>query len=157
VCSSSTQVIARVVTAAADIAVRASLTGHLVFSTLHTTDTTSAVARLVDMGVEPFLLASSLQAVLAQRLVRLVCSVCHGLDSACEPCLGTGYRGRTGLFELLVLNDDLRERIQKNEPASVLRKAAVAGGLRTLFQDGQQKVSAGVTTESEILRVTEDV
>lgn len=141
----------------ADIAVRASLTGHLVFSTLHTTDTTSAVARLVDMGVEPFLLASSLQAVLAQRLVRLVCSVCHGHDAACQPCLGTGYRGRTGLFELLVLNEDIREKIQRNEPVSNLRKAALMGGLRTLFQDGQHKVSAGLTTESEILRVTEDV
>jgi type II secretory ATPase GspE/PulE/Tfp pilus assembly ATPase PilB-like protein len=141
----------------ADVAIRSALTGHLVFSTLHTNDAVSAIARLVDMGVEPYLLASSLTAVLAQRLVRVFCSFCRGNGNKnCEPCRGTGFLGRTGIFELLLINDDVRELIQKKSPTSVIRKKARSHGMMSLYEDGVFKVDQGLTSLQEIQRVTEE-
>jgi general secretion pathway protein E len=141
----------------AEIAVRASLTGHLVFSTLHTNDAVGAITRLTDMGIEPYLVASSLNGVLAQRLVRLSCPACAGrATSGCETCRGTGFFGRTGLFELFVVNDDLRDLIQSRAPAAALREKALALGMKTLFQAGQAKAREGGTTMEEVLRVTEE-
>lgn len=140
----------------ADIAIRASLTGHLVFSTLHTNDAVGALTRLTDMGIEPYLVASSLHAVLAQRLVRLTCDMCDGRATSCEPCRGTGYSGRTGIFELLLITDEIRQLILDRSSHAVIRKKAVASGMRTLFRDGQVKAAAGLTAESEIARVTEE-
>jgi general secretion pathway protein E len=135
----------------ARIAIQASLTGHLVFSTLHTNDAVSAIARLLDLGVEPFLVAGSLSMVLAQRLVRLVCTACHG--AGCGACHQTGYRGRTGLFEALVVDDGLRRLISGNPSAADLRAAAVANGMRSLLQAGDDLVRSGRTTAEEIERV----
>ncbi len=164
----------------AEIAIRASLTGHLVFSTLHTNDAPSAFTRLVDMGIEPFLVASSVEAVLAQRLVRNICPVCKTerkvekdflrkigypeQDIAtsnfyqgvgCESCRGLGYQSRQGIYELLVVNEALRPLIMGRAPSTTLAQKAIEGGMRTLRQDGWVKVKAGRTTIEEVLRVTQ--
>lgn len=135
----------------ARIAIQASLTGHLVLSTLHTNDAPSAVARLLDLSVEPYLVSSSLSTVLAQRLVRRIHSTCRG--TGCSECLSTGLRGRTGIFELLTLDEELREVVNSRAPASRLRGAAVAKGMRTLQDEGRRLVSEGVTRMDEVLRV----
>jgi len=163
----------------AEIAIQASLTGHLVFSTLHTNDAPSALTRLVDMGIEPYLVASSLEAILAQRLVRLVCPDCkEQLSSSevmplrrrfgeqlpgslykgrgCRRCQGTGYRGRVGIFELMVVTDELRLLILENTSAPELRKIASRQGMRSLRDDGFRHLCDGRTTVEEILRVTKD-
>jgi general secretion pathway protein E len=162
----------------AEIAVRAALTGHLVLSTLHTNDASSAVTRLTDMGVENYLLTSSLVAVLAQRLVRVICPGCKrgerasgswlrslGLEEAgdctvyrgagCESCLQTGYRGRVGIFELMEIDEDIRRGILANADAGSLARTARERGMRTLLEDGWRKVLAGVTTPEELVRVTQ--
>jgi len=176
----------------AEIAVQAALTGHLVFSTLHTNDAAGAVSRLLEMGVEDYLLASSLLGVLAQRLVRKVCVRCRqavpageallgagdltrstverfanatapGSNGAsiyrtggCEECSGTGYRGRSGIYELLLVNESIRELILKHASADAIKAAAVADGMRTLRDDGWLKVREGTTTVAEVLRVTQE-
>ena len=167
----------------ADIAIRASLTGHLVFSTLHTNDAPGAITRLIDMGIEPFLVASAIELVLAQRLVRRLCPECAktqpigkiklqeslailGCNLAeaetistlrgpvgCDRCRGTGYRGRIGLFEIFRLNDELHELILKRESTRTLTQSARSHGMRTLGQSGWEKVKAGHTTLDEVLRV----
>src|SRR3989454_444822 len=167
----------------ADIAIRSSLTGHLVFSTVHTNDAPSALTRLVDMGVEDYLLASSLIGILAQRLVRVNCKGCKrpetvptrpldqaGFDvtglgefvelqkgSGCKECDDTGYESRIGIFELLDIDDPMRHLIVKTADATVLKAEAVRLGMRTLKQDGWTKVLAGLTTPDEVLRVTQEV
>ncbi len=163
----------------AEIAIQASLTGHLVFSTLHTNDAPSAMTRLVDMGIEPYLVASSLEAILAQRLVRTICKYCRAPLSAeemaplkkrfgdripdvlhkgrgCRECQGTGYRGRLGIFEMMVVTDDVRSLIIENASAPDLRKVAVTQGMRSLREDGFRHLFEGRTTVEEILRVTKD-
>jgi general secretion pathway protein E len=157
----------------ADIAIRAALTGHLVFSTLHTNDAPSAITRLADMGVENYLLTSSLVAVLAQRLVRVICHDCkqpaeeavapdgtrvrsyRGIG--CETCHGSGYLSRVGIFELMQLNDEIRRLIMENANAARLTEAARRSGMRNLREDGWQKVRNGVTTVDEVMRVTQDI
>jgi general secretion pathway protein E len=134
------------------MAIQSALTGHLVFSTLHTNDAASAVARLLDLGIEPYLLSSSLVGVLAQRLVRKVCRHCSG--AGCESCRKTGYAGRVGVFELLTVNDAVRRRIQERATATDIKQVAVANGMRTLRDDGMAKASNGVTTIEEVQRVT---
>ena len=156
----------------AEIAIRSALTGHLVFSTLHTNDATSAVTRLIDMGVEDYLLASSLIGVLAQRLVRVNCRSCKRAERAaigpgdfvdiqrgigCERCAHTGYESRIGIFELLDVDETMRSLIVTNPNANVLRDAALKAGMRTLKDDGWTKVLAGLTTPDEVLRVTQEV
>ena len=163
----------------ASIATNASLTGHLVFSTLHTNDAPSAIARLIDIGVQPFLVASSLRAVMAQRLVRRICPHCkqpaeviesemralriepgqlrdaqmmHG--KGCEQCRGTGYKGRMGIFEIFVLDDEVRHMINKRSSTLDLRQRARALGMRTLREDGIRKVLAGFTTAEEVISIT---
>ena len=138
----------------AQIAIQASLTGHLVLATLHTNDAASAVTRLTDMGVEPFLLSSSLLGVLAQRLVRKWCLPCLG--AGCAQCNHSGYSGRTGIFELLVTDDALRAHIHARATEADVRAAALAGGMRLMREDGQRLVSAGITSAAEVLRVTRD-
>jgi general secretion pathway protein E len=139
----------------ARIAVQASLTGHLVLSTLHTGDAASAVARLLDLGVEPFLVSSSLSAVLAQRLVRRVHVACGG--RGCAECLGTGHRGRTGVFELLVLDHDLRGMVGRRCSAVEIKMAAQGAGMVTLREAGERLVREGVTTAREVGRVIESL
>ena len=167
----------------ADIAIRSSLTGHLVFSTVHTNDAPSAVTRLVDMGVEDYLLASSLIGILAQRLVRVNCKECKKAEkvpagllqeasfdvtglgefielqkgSGCKHCDYTGYESRIGIFELLDIDDAMRHLIVKTADATVLKEEAIRSGMRTLKQDGWSKVLAGLTTPDEVLRVTQEV
>jgi type II secretory ATPase GspE/PulE/Tfp pilus assembly ATPase PilB-like protein len=167
----------------ADIAIRSALTGHLVFSTLHTNDAPSAVTRLVDMGVEDYLLASSLIGILAQRLVRVNCKECKSVEKVpsavlqeasfdvtglaetielqkgpgCQHCDYTGYESRIGIFELLDIDDSMRQLIVKTADATVLKAEAVRSGMRTLKQDGWSKVLAGTTTPDEVLRVTQEV
>jgi general secretion pathway protein E len=159
------------------MAIQSALTGHLVFSTLHTNDAASAVARLLDLGIEPYLLASSMVGVLAQRLVRRLCPECAaeaaagelarlgGADMAslagtpkaatgCAACRQTGYRGRRGIFELLLVDDTIRRQIQARATASDIAAAARSSGMRTLRDDGAAKVLAGVTSVDEVLRVT---
>ncbi|HYY62040.1 MAG TPA: ATPase, T2SS/T4P/T4SS family [Burkholderiales bacterium] len=138
----------------AQIAVQASLTGHLVLATLHTNDSLSAVTRLLDMGIEPFLLSSSLLGILAQRLVRKLCPDCRG--SGCPKCLQTGYLGRTGIYELVELDETLRAAIHARESERQLAELARARGFRSLAEDGQRWVAAGVTSEEELLRVTRE-
>ncbi len=138
----------------AQIAIQASLTGHLVLATLHTNDAASAVTRLTDMGVEPFLLSSSLLGVLAQRLVRKRCTACSG--SGCAQCGHTGYAGRTGVFELLVTDDAIRAQIHNQASEAAIRDAALASGMVLMRDDGQRLVDAGITTREELLRVTRD-
>jgi len=163
----------------AQIAVQASLTGHLVFSTLHTNDAPGALTRLIDMGVEPYLVASSLEMALAQRLVRVLCPDCKqedtspaahafkeqiGLDAAqplyravgCEACRQTGFYGRRAVFEVMDLNDELRELILKSSSTGQIRDVARRYGLRSLSEDGWRLVREGVTTVDEVLRVTKD-
>lgn len=164
----------------AEIGIRAALTGHLVFSTLHTNDAPSAFTRLIDMGIEPFLVASSVEAVMAQRLVRTICQHCKveqkvegdylrriGFPAdeiatakfykgeGCEQCRQLGYQGRMGIYELLILNETLRPLILNRAPASTIAAKAVEGGMRTLRTDGWNKVRAGQTTVEEVLRVTQ--
>jgi len=157
----------------ADIAIRAALTGHLVFSTLHTNDAPSAITRLTDMGVENYLVTSSLVAVLAQRLVRLVCPHCKTpagdaispegerletwLGAGCEQCGGSGYTGRMGIFEMMELNDELRQRIIANEDAAALTQTARRYGMRNLREDGWRKIRMGATTVAEVMRVTQEL
>ncbi|MCR6478286.1 ATPase, T2SS/T4P/T4SS family [Variovorax sp. ZS18.2.2] len=138
----------------AQIAIQASLTGHLVLATLHTNDSVSAVTRLTDMGVEPFLLSSSLLGVLAQRLVRKVCTTCAG--AGCDVCGQTGYQGRTGIFELLVADETVQGLIHSKAAESELLKAGARGGLRLMREDGERLVQAGITSRAELLRVTRD-
>ncbi|MDH4481556.1 MAG: ATPase, T2SS/T4P/T4SS family [Rhodoferax sp.] len=138
----------------AQIAIQASLTGHLVLATLHTNDAASAVTRLTDMGVEPFLLSSSLLGVLAQRLVRKRCIACGG--AGCATCGQTGYAGRTGVFELLVTDDAIRAQIHNQASEASIRDAARASGMVLMREDGQRLVDAGITTAEELLRVTRD-
>jgi len=159
----------------AEIAVQSALTGHLVFSTLHTNDAPTAVTRLVDMGLEPFLVASTVEGLMAQRLVRRICKSCKKelkasdsevssllpedikvlwKGSGCDDCRGTGYRGRQGVFELLVVDDEMREMILRREAANRLKKYAIEHGMQTLRDDGWNRVRAGVTTAEEILRIT---
>jgi general secretion pathway protein E len=162
----------------AEIGIRAALTGHLVFSTLHTNDAPSAIARLVDMGAEDYLLASSVLGILAQRLVRVICPHCReqqkvdaaflkgvGLEEGtpvfqglgCKECSNTGFRGRLGIFEFMLMNDEIRRLTIANADSTQLRKAAIACGMRTLREDGFYKVRQGVTTVAEVLRVTQDL
>jgi general secretion pathway protein E len=156
----------------ADIAIRSALTGHFVFSTLHTNDAPSAVTRLTDMGVENYLITSSVVAVLAQRLVRIICRNCTesaGLSltpfgdevesfrgRGCPECNGSGYKGRAGIFELMELNDELRRLIMANADASRLTEAARKNGMRNLREDGWMKVRQGLTTAAEVTRVTQE-
>ncbi len=165
----------------ADIAIQAALTGHLVFSTLHTNDAPSAITRLIDMGVKPFLVASSIQAIMAQRLVRTICPECKVVDESpdphylrllnikpddlrrypihkgagCNRCQGTGFRGRIAIFEMLEMNNQLRDLAFARAPAGELRKAAIATGMKTLLADGKVKVFNGITTPDEVSRVTQ--
>jgi general secretion pathway protein E len=138
----------------AQIAIQASLTGHLVLATLHTNDSASAVTRLTDMGVEPFLLSSSLLGVLAQRLVRKICSHCAG--AGCKQCGQTGYHGRTGIYELLTTTDAIRAQIHNHTSEADIRTAALSSGMTLMRDDGQRLVLSGVTTREELLRVTRD-
>jgi general secretion pathway protein E len=138
----------------AQIAVQASLTGHLVLATLHTNDSVSAVTRLLDMGIEPFLLSSSMLGILAQRLVRKLCAACRG--SGCPKCSDTGYLGRTGIYELLELDEPLRSAIHARDSEQRLRELARGRGFRTLFEDGQRWVETGETSSEELLRVTRE-
>jgi general secretion pathway protein E len=162
----------------AEIAIQAALTGHLVFSTLHTNDAAGAVSRLLEMGVEDYLLASSLLGVLAQRLVRQVCHKCRqpaelGAEvlrevggeretptvyegRGCEECAHTGYRGRSGIYELLLMTDTVKQLVLKRSSADVIKDAAVHEGMRTLREDGWRKVFTGVTTVAEVVRVTQE-
>jgi general secretion pathway protein E len=147
----------------AQIAVQASLTGHLVLATLHTNDAASAVTRLTDMGIEPFLLRSSLLGVLAQRLVRRLCQHCKRADGqgewhpvGCDRCGHTGYTGRTGIFELLVVDDALRGLIHRRAPEAELTTAALAQGMALMRADGERLVANGTTSQAELLRVTRD-
>ena len=146
----------------AQIAIQASLTGHLVLATLHTNDASSAVTRLTDIGVEPFLLSSSLLGVLAQRLVRKRCTFCLGqsaglgLPMGCEHCGQTGYSGRTGVFELLVTNEAVRAQIHNRASEAEIRAAAIKSGMTLMREDGQRLVAAGITSPEELLRVTPD-
>ena len=138
----------------AQIAIQASLTGHLVLATLHTNDAASAVTRLIDMGVEPFLLSSSLLGVLAQRLVRKLCTACHG--EGCADCGQTGYQGRTGVFELLVTDDAIRAQIHNRASEADIRAAALQAGMVLMRDDGERLVSGGITSRAELVRVTRD-
>ena len=156
----------------ADVAIRSALTGHFVYSTLHTNDAPSAITRLTDMGVENYLITSSLVAVLAQRLVRLICKECKTLSgtaltpegetipvfrgAGCESCFNTGYRGRFGIFEMMELNEELRAAIMRNEDASKITALARRNGMSSLREDGWNKVRSGVTTADEVMRVTQE-
>ncbi|UCG57863.1 MAG: Flp pilus assembly complex ATPase component TadA [Phycisphaerales bacterium] len=167
--------------AVADIAIQAALTGHLVFSTLHTNDACSAITRLIDMGVKPFLVASSIQAIMAQRLVRVICKKCKVVDekpdphhlrllditaedikdhpvykgSGCSQCQNTGYKGRIAIFEMVELNSELRELAFKKASTGDLRQAAKASGMRMLMNDGKLKIFKGTTTPAEVARITQ--
>ena len=157
----------------ADIAIRAALTGHFVYSTLHTNDAPSAITRLTDMGVENYLITSSLVAVLAQRLVRVICTDCKATagtrmtpdgetiavyrGAGCENCFGTGYRGRVGIFELMELNDEAaRSRSCATRTPRKITAVARRNGMRNLREDGWMKVRSGVTTADEVMRVTQE-
>ena len=164
-----------------DVAIQAALTGHLVFSTLHTNDAPSAITRLIDMGIKPFLVASAIQAIMAQRLIRVICPDCKIEDknpnarilkllgfkkeeldgktvwkgAGCKRCNNSGYRGRKGIFEMVTMNNELRDLAFKRAPTNQLRAAARASGMRTLLEDGKLKILAGVTTPEDLLRVTQ--
>lgn len=160
----------------AEVAIQASLTGHLVFSTLHTNDAPSSLTRLIDMGLEPFLISSSLILIVAQRLVRQICPKCKeehspsaaalkdlGLDinakffhgKGCSVCKNTGFIGRIGIFEILVVNEAIRKMVEEKDSADIIRKKAIELGMKTLREDGLEKAKQGQTTVEEILRVTE--
>ncbi len=167
--------------AVANIAIQAALTGHLVFSTLHTNDALSSITRLIDMGVKPFLVASSIQAIMAQRLVRVICKNCKAVDedpdphylellkirlqdirkhhiykgTGCSHCQNTGFRGRIGVFEMIELNSEIRELAFAKAPTNELKKAAVASGMRTLMDDGKVKIFKGTTTPQEVARISQ--
>jgi general secretion pathway protein E/type IV pilus assembly protein PilB len=163
----------------ANIAINAALTGHLVFSTLHTNDAPGAVARLVDIGVQPFLVASAVRGMLAQRLVRRICPKCRrpaellpsdmrslGVDASqvaaasvskgagCDSCRNSGYKGRAGIFEIFIVDDDVRHMINDHATTLQLRKRAREMGMRTMREDGIRKVLAGMTTAEEVISVT---
>jgi general secretion pathway protein E len=138
----------------AQIAIQASLTGHLVLATLHTNDAVSAVTRLSDMGIEPFLLSSSLLGVLAQRLVRKLCTACQG--QGCPECGRSGYSGRTGVFELLVTSNSIRELIHDGASEANIRSLAIEQGMTLMREDGQRLVQSGITSLQELVRVTRD-
>ncbi|QDU33918.1 Type II/IV secretion system protein [Poriferisphaera corsica] len=164
-----------------EVAVQAALTGHLVFSTLHTNDAPSAITRMLDMGLKPFLVASSVQAILAQRLIRMLCQHCKEPDEnpdermmalcgfskddlagktvykacGCKRCSGTGYRGRRGIYEILVMNSEIRDLAFNREPVSKIREAAALSGMRNLLGDGKLKILSGETTLEEISRITQ--
>ena len=146
----------------AQIAIQASLTGHLVLATLHTNDAASAVTRLTDMGIEPFLLSSSLLGVLAQRLVRKLCVKCQVKSGStwsapgCAHCGHTGYQGRTGVFELLVTDDAIRAQIHQKASEAEIRAAAIQGGMTLMRDDGERLVQSGITSREELVRVTRD-
>ena len=165
----------------AEVAIQAALTGHLVFSTLHTNDAPSAITRLIDMGVKPFLVASSIQAIMAQRLVRMICPDCKEVypepdprilsvlgfrpdeienrtfyrGRGCNNCGGTGYRGRQGIFELMEMTQTLREMAFNRAPLNEIRKASRASGMRNLLEDGRLKILNGITTPDELVRITQ--
>jgi type IV pilus assembly protein PilB len=165
----------------AEIAIQAALTGHLVFSTLHTNDAPGAITRLIDMGVKPFLVASAIQAVMAQRLIRVLCPKCKQVDRdpdptwlrrcgisesdlkdkvlykprGCDHCTGTGFRGRLGVFELMQMNSEIRNLAFERAPTNKIRKAAIASGMKSLLGDGKLKVLNGVTTAEEIVKVAQ--
>jgi type IV pilus assembly protein PilB len=164
----------------AEIAIQAALTGHLVFSTLHTNDAPSAITRLIDMGVKPFLVASAIQAIMAQRLIRVLCKECRALDPdpdhkhlslvdispeeakgkvmravGCDACNKAGYRGRRGIYEMMNMTSDIREMAFKQEPVNKIRHAAIANGMRTLVGDGKIKCLKGMTTPEEVSRSTQ--
>jgi type II secretory ATPase GspE/PulE/Tfp pilus assembly ATPase PilB-like protein len=165
----------------AEVAIQAALTGHLVFSTLHTNDAPSAITRLIDMGVKPFLVASSIQAVMAQRLVRVICPDCREPQTdpdprilrvlgfradeienttfyrgrGCNACGGSGYRGRQGIFELMEMDNTLRELAFRQAGLSDMRRAARAAGMRALLEDGRTKIRNGITTPEELVRITQ--
>jgi general secretion pathway protein E len=142
--------------------VQASLTGHLVLATLHTNDSAAAVTRLLDMGIEPFLLSSSLLGVVAQRLVRKLCSHCKRQDGnvwhevGCEKCAHTGYQGRVGIYELLLTTDQIRAQIHDRASEADIRQTALNDGMRTMREDGARWLADGTTTRAELLRVTRD-
>jgi len=163
----------------ASIAINASLTGHLVFSTLHTNDAPAAVARLIDIGVQPFLVASSIRAIMAQRLVRRICPSCKQPSElsetelralriepgqagdaqvmrgvGCDQCRGTGYKGRMGIFEIFIIDDEVRHMINQRRSTLHLRQRARELGMRTLREDGVRKVLAGMTTAEEVISIT---
>lgn len=165
----------------AEITIRVALTGHLVFSTIHTNDAAGGVTRLIDMGVEPFLVSSAVECFIAQRLVRVICEKCKReiapggemlkelgvsrLDLAgvklyegagCESCRYTGYKGRTAIYEILVMNDAVRELVLKRSSSDQIKKKALELGMRTLRQDGWEKIKSGITTPSEVIRVTQE-
>ncbi len=165
----------------AEIAIQAALTGHLVFSTLHTNDAAGAITRLVDMGIEPFLVASVIRAIVAQRLVRVICPECKGgyvpeaevlreagievsfspgqkayRGKGCPACSMTGYRGRTGIYEILRISEEIRQLIMKKADSATIGRRATVEGMKTLRDDGARKVMAGVTTLEEVLRVTKE-
>ena len=146
----------------AQIAVQASLTGHLVLATLHTNDAAAAVTRLLDMGIEPFLLSSSLLGVLAQRLVRKLCVHCKRQDNGfwhpvgCAQCGQTGYQGRVGVYELLTTTDKIREQIHNQASEAEIFKAAKADGMQTMREDGERWLQQGVTSQEELMRVTKE-
>jgi type IV pilus assembly protein PilB len=165
----------------AEVAIQAALTGHLVFSTLHTNDAPGAVTRLIDMGVKPFLVASSIQAVMGQRLIRALCPKCKVVDKepdphwlrisgiserdmqdkimykprGCDYCTGTGFRGRIGIFEMMTMNNEIRTLAFERAPTNKIRAAAVAGGMKTLLMDGKLKVLEGKTTAEEVVKVAQ--
>jgi type IV pilus assembly protein PilB len=165
----------------AEVAIQAALTGHLVFSTLHTNDAPGAITRLIDMGVKPFLVASSVQAIMAQRLIRTLCPKCKQPDrepdqmwlklcgikmedlkdrtlykpKGCEHCSGIGFRGRIGIFEMMQMNNELRTLAFERAPTNKIRKAAIASGMKSLLADGKIKVLNGVTTAEEIVKVAQ--
>jgi len=166
----------------AEVAIRAALTGHLVFSTVHTNDAPSTIQRMVDQGVEPYLVSSSLVLVIAQRLVRTICKHCHSyvpitpesaaklkkvglatdlmggkiaVGKGCDECFQSGYSGRTAIYEFLPVDEVLRTQIMTNATASVMKRTAVERGMITLREDGRQKILAGQTTPDEVLRVTQ--
>jgi type IV pilus assembly protein PilB len=165
----------------AEVAIQAALTGHLVFSTLHTNDAPSALTRLIDMGVKPFLVASSIQAIMAQRLVRRICPECKDVDHdpdprtlkllgftddeventtfyigrGCNQCNGTGYRGRQGIFEVMEMTSALRQLAFDRAPLTEIRKAAIASGMSTLLDDGKMKIRHGITTPEEVAKTAQ--
>ena len=163
----------------AEIAINASLTGHMVFSTLHTNDAPGAVTRLIDIGVKPFLVSTSLRAVMAQRLVRKICKQCKRVitpdpnelralnitpaqasgatfakGEGCGNCNSTGYRGRMGIFEIFLVNEEIQKMIYEGEGTSRLRDKARSSGMRTMREDGSRKVTAGLTTIEEVVSIT---
>ena len=146
----------------AQIAVQASLTGHLVLATLHTNDAAAAVTRLLDMGIEPFLLSSSLLGVMAQRLVRKLCPYCKRSDGVhmhavgCDKCGMTGYQGRVGVYEMLETTDEIRAQIHNRASEAEVREAAQNSGMKTMREDGERWLRDGTTTQAELLRVTKD-